>query len=292
MCAAENTECCEYAMLYGMLICGRYFGLSEISFYTRIPECAEFFVSAVKKYCGVDVSTDSTRSGKIRCYIPLRSDRAKILATFGHGNGRTDRILNANLKNECCKTSFLRGAFLATGTVTDPSKGYHLEFSFVTDYIAGYVLSMIDDCQNSLQDAEDYIKAKTGYRNMYPFVYVKDSTSIENILTLLGAPVSSMQVMSAKMEKNINNNITRKNNLDFANMDRMIDASVKYTEAVARLKEHDLYEALRSDIKAVADLKAESPEMSLSEIAETLGISRSAVNYRLNRLLSIAAEIK
>ena len=286
MISADMRNCCKKACLYGMLMYSRFFDSSEISFYTKVDACAEFFSNAVREFCDVEVTTITTKAGKKHCKIESSSGRKKVLKFFGHDGGRTGRINQAILENPCCRSAFLKGAFIAVGTVSDPAKGYHLEFSLATDYLATLVIKLIGELTISLDDT-DIIKAKLGSRNCYPFVYINDSTGVENILTLLDAPVASMNVMGAKVQKDKINNITRRTNLDMANIDRMVNASLKYTEAIEYIHKTGLYDTLREDVRAVADLKENSPEMSLSDIASCLGISRNAVNYRLNLILNL-----
>ena len=289
------TDCCEVALLYGMLLCGRSFGLEGIGICTKHYAVAELYSSLLYKLCNVECEFDTTESGRYVVKIKSRISRQKVLDFFGHGNNRTDKINLKNIQNECCRIAFVRGAFLVSGTITDPEKGYHFEIAVISDSIADSLknlmeLSVVQDTLDGEVDVT--LSPKRGTRNHMPFVYFKDSSSIETILTLFGAPVSAMRIMTAKVEKDINNNITRKNNLDIANIDRMIDASLKYTQAVELLQSKNLLSQLRADVCEVALMKYENPEMSLNELADAFGISRSAVNYRLGILISEAEKIR
>ena len=125
-------------------------------------------------------------------------------------------------------------------------------------------------------------------------IYFKDSEAIEDILTVMGAVNSCLELMGVKMYKDVRNNVNRKLNFESANLDKTVYAAAKQVEAILHIKNTVGFSYLTEELREVAELRLENPEMSLRELGGSLRepISRSGVNHRLNKLCSIAAAIK
>ena len=119
-------------------------------------------------------------------------------------------------------------------------------------------------------------------------VYLKESERIADLLTVIGAGNASMELMQAKMFKEVRNYVNRKTNFETANFGKTVSAAIRQTEAIEKVIAMHGMEALPEDLREIARLRLENPEISLRELAERLGMSRSGVNHRLRRILEIA----
>ncbi len=284
-----ENECCLHAFAYGMMLFSRAFSSYDMSILTENSGIAEKYLELMKTVCKVNPKLVKTEAGKIKVEITTKDERYKVLESFGYDKKSGAYRLNwANFSDECCKTAFLKGVFLTCGTVNDPNKGYHLEF--VVPY-----LNLSKDLKLFINDYDQLsVKPRSVVRNSNYIIYFKDSEAIEDILTVMGAVNSSLEVMGVKMYKDIRNNVNRKLNFENANFDKTIDASSKHIEAIEHIKNTVGLSYLSDELREVAELRYENPDMSLRELGSRLStpISRSGVNHRLARICSIAKQIK
>lgn len=292
----ENMpDCCIHAMAYGMLLFGRSFNSGAVSLMTDHKGVAMKYMSVTESACGVLPECTVSEAGKYTLDIPDSKKRLEVLERFSmNGKERTLRIDRGNLTNEtlyegeslnCCDGAFLRGAFLSCGTASDPNKSYHIEF-----VVPFKTLSM--DLMKILTDYG--LKAKHMVRRYVNVIYIKDSESIEDLLTIMGAYNSAMEIMNIKIYKDVRNLTNRRNNFENANFSKTVDAAYDQLSAIIFLEDRGIIPTLEPDLKEIAELRLENPEASLREIGELCSIkmSRSAVNYRLKRLVSISNSIK
>ncbi len=288
----ENMpSCCVHAMAYGMFLFGRSFTVSDISLMTDNANVANKYLSLAEDACGLKAELSVSNAGKYTASFVGDETRRKVLSVFScTGTERVRRIDRGNLSNDtlsyeenanCCDAAFLRGVFLSCGTASDPNKSYHLEF--VVPYKA---LSL--DLMKILNDYG--IKAKHMVRRYVNVIYIKDSESIEDLLTMMGAQMAAMEIMNIKIYKDVRNLTNRRNNFENANLSRTVYASFDQVSAIEKIKSSGMFQSLSEDLKQVALLRIENPDSSLREIGEmcTPKMSRSAVNHRLKKLISIS----
>lgn len=187
----------------------------------------------------------------------------------------------AMLEEDCCRASFLRGCFFAGGSVTDPSKRYHLE-------LTSSHLQASRELEVLLRESGYPPKSVT--RNGSAVTYFKQSDQIEDFLTLIGAPAAAMRIMSTKVEKGIRNSVNRRLNCDSANLDKAVEAAQSQGAAIRRLEASGRLERLPDKLRETAALRLEYPELSLSELAETFDppVTKSCLNHRLRKLVELA----
>lgn len=187
----------------------------------------------------------------------------------------------AGLEEEHCRTAFLRGAFLAGGSVTDPMKGYHLELATSHCHVGRELSALFHEA--------GFFPKETMRKGNY-IVYFKQSDHIEDVLTALGAPVSAMGVMTAKLERDLRGSVNRQVNCDSANLDKAVEAAREQTAAILRLEEAGRIAALPDKLKETARLRLENPELTLSQLAALCRppVSKSALNHRMRKLLELA----
>lgn len=287
--AEIETNCCLHAFAYGMMLFSRAFSYYDMYLLTEHSGVAEKYAELMTTVCGIKPSFSKSDAGKYKIEIKNKEDRLKVLKTFGYDrkNGAS-RINWSNFTDECCKIAFLKGAFLTCGTVNDPNKNYHLEF--VVPY-----LNLSRDLNLFINDYDDLnVVPKSVTRNSNYVIYFKDSESIEDLLTVMGAFNSSLEIMGVKMYKDVRNNVNRKLNFESANLDKTISAASKQTDAIIHIKKTVGLSYLSDDLKEIAELRLENPDMSLRELGEILStpISRSGVNHRLQKICDIAKVVK
>ena len=200
-----------------------------------------------------------------------------FLIDFGISETVIDRSL---FVRDCCAPSFIRGAFLACGNINDPEKEYRAEFSVKNEALA-------DDFNSVL--AEYGINMKKTTRGKACVLYTKDSTVIEDLLTLMGDSLRSLDVMDTKIMKSVKNNTNRARNCDNANIDRMLAASIKQRTAIEYLEKTDRLYSLPSELLEAALLRKENPQATLKELCKIsqTPITISGLTHRFKRIIEI-----
>ncbi len=281
----DLSDCCMKAEAYGLLLFGKYYSQTRIGLLTENKNVASAYSYFSKACPDVKPRLTKTKAGNYSLSVTLSRDIEKIMHYFGHSKQNiTLRINRANFEEDCCYASFLRGAFLSCGTIADPMKNYHLEF--VIPY-----MKLTNDFATLLGDMG--LTPKIVERGNAYVVYFKDSENIEDFLTLIGAQSSSLELMGVKMMKDVRNKINRQINFETANISRTVNAALTQVTAIEKIEAKKGIDWLPEQLRAIARLRLENPDMSLDEIRIALGgeISRSGVNHRLNRLIKIANEL-
>ena len=277
-------RCCALAEAGGVLLFCNSVGLEQIKIVTESEDFAarlpRLFFKAFR------LEFDQVIQGSK--YTFLFQDPGKIAEIFeAIGYSPAESItLHVNyglLEKECCRTAFLRGAFLTGGSVTDPSKRYHLELATNHHKVSRETESLM---------LEQGFSPKATLRNGSSILYFKQSEAIEDFLAWLGAPVASMGVMEAKIEKDMKNKINRIVNCDNANTSKVVEAAQTQIAAIRTLRDRGLLEKLPDKLKETAELREANPEANLSELAELFDppLTKSALNHRLRKLTELAAE--
>lgn len=285
-----ENECCLHAFCYGLLLCSRSFSYRDISILTEHKEIAQVYADTILRVCSITPSVVKSSAGKYRIEIKNDDDRAKVMSAFGYDSkSRTMRINYANIADDCCKSAFLRGVFLSCGTMNDPNKRYHLEFVLPFKNLIKDLAFFISGFEEFQMDYEPRIIQ----RNSNYVMYFKGSEAIEDILTVMGAVGSSLKVMGAKMYKDMRNNVNRKLNFESANLDKTVGAASKQIDAIVKIKKTIGISKLPEELKEIAKLRYDNPDMSLRELSESLSVplSRSGVNHRLKKICDIADSI-
>lgn len=279
------------AELYGMLLFGKTFREDKIVFTTESADAARritmllsnLYMPIIEKQTALRAKTNQSRLFRISL---IDSDECKkVFEDFGHSSAQVNlRVNRANVSSEELSSAFVRGAFLSCGSVSDPMKGYHAEFCVPYKNLAA------DLCKILKEVTECDFKPKTVLRGGNYIVYFKGSETICDLLTYIGASIASMEIMGTKAVKQVRNNINRRINGEMANIGKVASASAKQIEAINIIKQKTGLEALPDDLKAIAYLRLENPEMSLRDLGQNLNppISRSGANHRIQRLLEYA----
>ena len=281
--SALSKHCCEFAECYGMLICASSFSCRSISLYTENGSIAEKYCNSIKEICGINCAVyppQSQKGGLYLCSVEDDKDRALVLDWFSHKlNDVSIRINYADFENDCCYAAFLRGAFLVCGSISDPQKNYRLEFSIQHKNLAADMVRVL---------FEVGINANITARGNGYAVYINESEQIEDLLTLMGAQNSTMQIMNVKIYKDIRNKANRLTNCETANISKTADAAARQLHAIKRLENNGKLEALPDSLKFAAKIRLNNPDMSLNEMCALCGMSKSGLSRRLNKLIEIS----
>ena len=188
------------------------------------------------------------------------------------------------LEEDCCRTAFVRGAFLAGGSVTDPEKRYHLELATAHQSVSREVCSLLLDMGFSPRQTQ---------RAGNALLYFKQADAIADFFTALGAPGTAMAVMTAKVDKEMRNTVTRQINCDSANADKTVAAAQEQLAAIRRIaREYGSLEALPEPLRDAALLRITNPEASLADLAllSSPPVSKSCLSHRLKKIMRLAPE--
>lgn len=282
----ENlSSCCLHAQVYGLVLFA-HFSKYNFSITTENTDVFDLYLSYLRDYCGVEPTINDNGTKKQTAYLRTDDEKEKAFEKFGHSlKEATLRINRANIADECCTGAFLRGVFLACGTVTAPERGYHLEFVVPYKKLCTDLIKFLDE----LELRPKYIIRKGNH-----IIYFKDSESIEDILAIIGAQDASLYVMGIKIEKDVKNKVNRKLNFEMSNISKTVDAANLQVEAIEYIENKTGISSLPENLQKIAYMRLENPESSLSELEKLLDepISRSGINHRLNRIVKIAENLK
>ena len=283
-----QSGCCALAECFGILLFCNSFRSDAIKIITESAEFAALLPRLFKKSFGFgfDAPPGEGKTGKLVFQIQDARKIAAIMNAFGFDLDETFS-LHVNLpvvENDCCKTAFLRGAFLAGGSVTDPGKGYHLELATTHHSVA-------KECYILIHETLGF-PPKLASRSGARVIYLKQSEQIADFLTFLGASVASMGIIEARLEHELNNQVNRRCNCDDANITKVVEASQEQLTAIRALRERNQFDQLPEKLKQAALVREENPEASLTELAGLVEpkISKPAMSHRLKRLVELAKE--
>ncbi len=274
------------AEAYGMLLFATAFGADGIRHVTEQPTLIRRLPMLYTRVFSVTPDIRPPHSGgKTVISVTERADIDRIFNALGLDAARLTPlgVNRAVLEEDSTRAAFLRGAFLVSGSVAHPEKRYHLEL--VTPHF-----NLSRELVALLQDMD--LEPKVTIRRANYVLYYKYSEKIENFLTIIGAPMYALQVMSVKVEKDVRNRVNRQVNCDSANISKSVAASGQQCEAIERLRRSGALEKLSGELCAAADARTAYPDLALTALAATFEppISRATLNYRLQRLIQIDRE--
>lgn len=287
LCRGElHRKCCAQAEAYGVLLYCNTFTGGEVRIVTEHDAFAQRLPLLFKKAFKLTFDRLPQGEGKHIFSIQDPQKLQIIRQTYGaEGESVALHINFAVLEEPCCRMSFFRGAFLAGGSVTDPKKGYHLELTTSHQNVSREMLALMRECD---------FNPKAAARKGNSVIYFKQSEYIEDFLTAIGAPLSAMEVMNAKLEKNLRGSVNRRVNCDAANLDKAVEAAQSQLEAIRNLERQGLLDKLPEKLQETARLRMTYPEDTLSQLAQLCDppITKSALNHRLRKLVELAGKEK
>lgn len=280
------SECCKIPLAYGFMLFGRSFSLKRISMQTNNKKTAAAYSEIISGAFGVTVPISS--GGDVRttykAEVVSEADRLKILAVFDYGIA--ENLINTDiLSRDCCFQSFIRGAFLACGNINEPEKEYRVEFRIKSGKLAEEFSELLSGYGIALK--------KTVRSGSY-VLYTKESGAIEDLLTLMGVPHRTLDIIDTKIIKSVKNSSNRRSNCDSANISKTVEASIKQRTAIEYLEKRGKLETLPPELLCAAELRKNNPDATLKELCAAVGehLTVSGLNHRLSRIISIYEELK
>lgn len=267
---------CQLAELAAMMhFCGQYGrdrdGRYTIGFQTENEAVSRKGFTLLKKTFNIGTSVEIDE-GQMQ----------EIFSKIGNLEEPVDALL---IKNSCCQRAYLRGAFLSVGSISDPTKGYHLEF-VCTD------LEKARQLQEVLQDFD--IEGKIVLRKKYHVVYLKEGESIVDLLNVCEAHVALMEFENLRILKEMRNSINRRVNCEAANITKTVNAATRQIEDIEYIRDHGGLNQLPDNLREMAEVRLEYPDASLKELGGYLDspVGKSGVNHRLHKLSEIAEKLR
>ncbi len=230
--------------------------------------------------------------GRRTCVLTLTGEDARTLLDALHMTETDERgqihlrrtVPRHPMTRQCCRRAFLRGTFLGAGTVTNPEKGYHFEWKAEDEHLPGVLEKLLEKCGLPFHTYE-----RMGQR----VVYLKGAQQIADVLALMGAGQSVLELENIRIRKQLRAAAVRAANCDEHNGERMLDAAQKQAEAIRQISLKQGLFTLPRTLQDLARLRLENPDLSLKELGEMLDppVGKSGVNHRMRRLMEIAGEI-
>ena len=220
---------------------------------------------------GIVIRKNPSR-GSTACFLYWKGD--ELLA-----------VKNTIVQAVCCKRAYIRGAFLAAGSMSDPRKSYHFEIVCGTLKQAEYLRNMI----NSFEMDAKIVKRKKSY-----VVYLKEGSQIVDILNIMEAHVALLELENVRIMKEMRNTVNRKVNCETANINKTVSASVRQMEDIIYIRDNIGFDKLPDGLKDVALTRLTYPDATLKELGGLLEnpIGKSGVNHRLRKLSEIAEKLR
>lgn len=283
LCQAPlSRRCCVLAEAFGILLYCNTFSPIEIRINTNHLGFSQRLPPLFQKAFDVTFDHIPTEKEKMQYTIHTPEKIKKIYDVLGYSENAISCHINFPLLEEsCCRFSFCRGAFLAGGSVTDPNKNYHLELTTSHIHVSRELPALLH---------EQNFSPKTSQRKGHYINYFKQSNHIEDFLTAISAPISAMEVMNVKLEKNLTSTINRQVNCDAANLGKAVDAAQNQIQQIRNLEKKGILQQLPTKLQETARLRCDNPDCTLSQLAEFFDppISKSALNHRLRKLIALA----
>lgn len=276
-------EGCIAAEAYGMLLFSRLLDPYRSMYRTSQGCVARRMAELIAACCGVYVNIispaeETDGKGNYVVEIPFIEQRMAINGRFGREYSLIDREL---IPDEDCRAAFMRGAFLAAGTMSDPEKSFHLEIAAHDSELCGQLCSVMQEMG---------MKARSLERKSGCSAYIKGSADIELLLGEMGASGAYMEVIEVRINREVNNKANRTTNCDSANITKTVTAAAEQLAAIRKIERVAGLNSLPEELRQLAQLRLDSPESTLRELGESLEppLSRSGVNHRLQKIMEIA----
>lgn len=298
MKTARHCQIAEIAAIISM--CGAvsidWRGRYALKIHTENLAVARKSFTLLKKTFNIriDIAIRTNRAkGSISYYVIVKDhDEAmrilqavKLIDQFGEIAEELSVIRNIVIQETCCKRAFIRGAFLVSGSISDPKKSYHFEIVCTT-------MKKAEQIQKIMQCFD--LDAKIVNRKKSFVVYLKEGAQIVDVLNVMEAHQALMELENVRILKEMRNSVNRKVNCETANINKTVSAAVKQIEDITYIKETEGLDKLPEGLRDIALTRLKYPEASLKELGGLLAepVGKSGVNHRLRKLSEMAEELR
>ncbi|MBP5668955.1 MAG: DNA-binding protein WhiA [Lachnospiraceae bacterium] len=277
--------------LAGKVSPARHCQLAELA--AILHFCGEFGRDDAGRFC-IGLQTENERIVR-KCFTLLKKafnidtdswiDEDQMKDVFQKIGNPEEPVSGLILKNACCQRAFLRGAFLSVGSISDPSKAYHLEFVCPTKEKARQLQDVMQGCD---------VEAKIVTRKKYQVVYVKEGSGIVDLLNVMEAHVSLMNLENLRILKEMRNSINRRVNCEAANINKTVSAASRQISDIEYLRDHYGFSKLPAQLQEMAQVRLENPDAPLKDLGQLLDppVGKSGVNHRLRKLSELAESVR
>ena len=297
----ENPDiCCKKYELTGIIRAGivirKYKEKSRVLFITENASLSRHLYSRVKELYRNSPNIFMLKTRRFRTHTVYRlefthllGDEMKmILKKMGISlikNCEKISYENIEIKKRCCKRAYIRGCFLANGSISDPDRSYHLEITFPNLLLAMEYISLLKEFN---------VESRHIARKGHYLVYLKEGQEIVDFLNVIGAHNALMKLENIRIMKDMRNQVNRIVNCETANLGKTVNASIRHVDNIKYIAESRGLESLPESLTEIAVLRLENPDASLSELGQMLNptLSKSGVNHRLKKIDSIADSIR
>jgi len=301
LCRLNNEKpCCNFHELAGILRTGliirKVNKRNNLLFVTEHASVSRMVYSRVKDIVPSGVEISGEKSTRFKRHVVYRLN----FTGFAEKKEGTEFLKSArinvdlpgakidysglDIKDRCCIRAYLRGGFLAAGSVSNPDKSYHIELSFTDSLIA-------DEFMKYMEYFE--LKPKRIRRKNYDIVYMKEGQDIVDFLNVINAHAALLEMENIRILKDMRNQVNRIVNCETANLEKTVNASLKQVSCIKYIDEKIGIENLPENLKEIARLRIENPDASLSELGKMLKpeLGKSGVNHRMRKLQKIAEDL-
>lgn len=283
----KSTKECKAIQLYGGLLGCKLFTDNQIEFSSEFEYVLEYFsdiIFRLYKYKITPLKLIDTIYKKPLYTLSLTKPEVCKQISYSFDCGEYSELVSLAEIDEKIAWNFIKGIFLSCGSVSAPQTEYHLEFCFNNKNSA----LLLKDCLEALGYTPKYAQRRENF-----IIYFKDSTSIEDILTGMGAVKNSLELMDTKVLKDIRNKVNRKNNCETANLKKTINVAIEQINAINKVVSKYGIDYFTDDYKKVIEIRIKNPEISLNEMSKLLDgeLSKSAINRRLQKIYQMAKEL-
>jgi DNA-binding protein WhiA len=255
---------------------------------TENAAAAKKFYNLLKKTFQAhgEISIQQSRQFKrTRLYTVHITDPGKLSEWMEHREAYIHNSVLSVLKAECCKKSYIRGAFIGCGSLSDPEKNYHLEFVCGGEPLSQGLTALLQHFG---------LRAKTIERKGHCIVYLKEGENIVDLLNIMGAHQSLLRMENLRIVKDMRNTVNRKVNCETANLSKTVTAAIKQVHDIKTIARVKGLECLSDQLREVAKVRLKYEEASLKEIGTMLSppVGKSGVNHRLRKISEIADQLR
>lgn len=286
-----EKRCCRLSEISALLNTAGGAGENAILFKTDNWAVARKYFTLLKKTFNINVESryvKKAKHDKNSFYELVVTDEAEVGRLLNAAGADADSLAAGHIpgllvKSDCCKQAYLRGAFLAGGTIASPEKEYHLEITLKSKNNAMELISLL-----SYFD----IGAKTKPRAESVSVYIKGGERIADFLNATGAKNALFSYENARVMKDVRNDVNRRVNCDTANIGKTVRAAAKQIAAIEIIDRTIGISSLPATLRHAALARTENPDLRLEELGTLLGIGKSGINHRLRKIEEIARELE
>lgn len=274
-------------------------GEASIRILTENAAFARRVFTFIKKVFNINPETVIRKSRKFKKHVSYilvitasmgANDMLKSIGITQEVEGQDsfDKASDAHknmLSKNCCRKAYLRGAFLAGGSISDPEKTYHLE-------ITSHSREMADKVTNTAESFD--LNTKVIMRKGNHVIYLKEGENIVDFLNIIGAHNALLELENVRILKDMRNSVNRIVNCETANLEKTVNASVRQIENIKYIKDNVGFGLLPENLKEIAELRLIYSDLNLKELGEMLSpqLGKSGVNHRLRRLEKIAEDVR